>query len=490
MEVEHRGDDMKLQASANGAYDPVKAGEVDDDGRFPRRNGNWRTGTAHIITAVIGSGVLSLGWAIAQMGWAFGPLTLLMFSAITWYTASLLCEAYRVGDPLTGKRSYNYMSAVSNHLGRGNQIFCAIVQYANLYATGVGYTVTGSQSVTAVKRSICFHHFNEDPEAPCTFNNLPWMMMFGGLQIAFSQIPDFGGLWWLSYLATGMSFAYSFIGLGLSIGKATESGHDDYGTAWGVAGESSPAEATWGVFVALGSMAFAYSFSMILIEIQDTMAQPPSEEKSMKKATHTGIAVTTAFYMSVGCISYAGFGNAAPGNLTTGFGFFKPYWLVGAANVFVFVHLVGAYQVYMQPFMQFVEDCITKPFPALGWQKELNLPGYGYFPLSPLKMISRTVIVVTTTLLAIILPFFNDLIGFIGAIGFWPLTVYFPVEMHIAATKIPRFSRKWIWLQCLSAFTFTISMAAAIGSIEFVVEDLKDYTIFHTYASGSAAADS
>lgn len=25
---------------------------------------------------------------------------------------------------------------------------------------------------------------------------------------SFSQIPDFGGLWWLSYLATLMSFAY------------------------------------------------------------------------------------------------------------------------------------------------------------------------------------------------------------------------------------------------------------------------------------------
>ena len=35
--------------------------------------------------------------------------------------------------------------------------------------------------------------------------------------------------------------------------------------------------------------------SMILIEIQDTMAQPPSEEKSMKRATHTGIAVTVIF---------------------------------------------------------------------------------------------------------------------------------------------------------------------------------------------------
>lgn len=38
-EVEHRGDDMKLQASLNGGFDPVKAGEVDDDGRFPKRDG-------------------------------------------------------------------------------------------------------------------------------------------------------------------------------------------------------------------------------------------------------------------------------------------------------------------------------------------------------------------------------------------------------------------------------------------------------------------
>lgn len=29
--------------------------------------GNWRTGSAHIVTAVIGSGVLSLGWSVAQV---------------------------------------------------------------------------------------------------------------------------------------------------------------------------------------------------------------------------------------------------------------------------------------------------------------------------------------------------------------------------------------------------------------------------------------
>ena len=112
---------------------------------------------------------------------------------------------------------------------------------------------------------------------------------------------------------------------------------------------------------------------------------------------------------------------------------------------------------------------------------------------------------------ALILPFFNDLVGFIGAIGFWPLTVcpppdppvftgfiawgpqmpsahspseprlmlplfrqvYFPIEMHIVAAKVPRWGRKWCALQALSSFTFCISLAAAIGSIAYVVEDLK-----------------
>lgn len=74
---------------------------------------------------------------------------------------------------------------------------------------------------------------------------------------------------------------------------------------------------------------------------------------------------------------------------------------------------------------------------------------------------------------AIILPFFNDLVGFIGALGFWPLTVYFPVEMHIVSRNIPRWSRKWLLLQALSMFTLAISLAAAIGSISYVITDLK-----------------
>lgn len=37
------------------------------------------------------------------------------------------------------------------------------------------------------------------------------------------------------------------------------------------------------------------------------------------------LLLQTLFYMAVACLSYSGFGDASPGNLLTGFGFFDPY---------------------------------------------------------------------------------------------------------------------------------------------------------------------
>ncbi|KAL2925310.1 Amino acid permease 4, partial [Bienertia sinuspersici] len=83
--------------------------DVDDDGRT-QRTGTLVTASAHIITAVIGSGVLSLAWAVAQMGWIAGPVVLLLFSFVTWYASTLQADCYR--NPNTGKRHYTYKDAV------------------------------------------------------------------------------------------------------------------------------------------------------------------------------------------------------------------------------------------------------------------------------------------------------------------------------------------------------------------------------------------
>lgn len=80
--------------------------------------GTLWTASAHIITAVIGSGVLSLAWSVAQLGWITGIAALSIFSGITFYTSNLLADCYR--SPVTGKRNYNYMEVVKANLGTTN----------------------------------------------------------------------------------------------------------------------------------------------------------------------------------------------------------------------------------------------------------------------------------------------------------------------------------------------------------------------------------
>lgn len=451
----------------------------DDDGRLKRTGTVW-TASAHIITAVIGSGVLSLAWATAQLGWIAGPAVMFLFSFVTYYTSTLLSACYRQGDSVNGKRNYTYMDAVSANLGGFKVKICGLIQYFNLFGVAIGYTIAASISMMAVKRSNCFHE--SGGKDPCHMNSTPYMIAFGVVEIIFSQIPDFDQLWWLSYVAAVMSFTYSIAGLGLGVAKVVENGKVR-GSLTGISiGTVTQTQKIWRSFQALGDIAFAYSYSIILIEIQDTVKSPPSEAKTMRKATLVSVMVTTLFYMLCGCFGYAAFGDLSPGNLLTGFGFFNPYWLLDIANVAIVVHLVGAYQVYVQPLFAFIEKNVAQRYPNNKFITQdiiIPIPGFKTpYKLNLFRMTWRTIFVIVTTLISMLLPFFNDVVGLLGALGFWPLTVYFPVEMYIAQKKIEKWSTRWLCLQMLSVACLMISIAAAAGSIAGVVLDLKTYKPF------------
>ncbi|PKA64748.1 Amino acid permease 3 [Apostasia shenzhenica] len=452
----------------------------DDDGK-PRRTGTMWTASAHIITAVIGSGVLSLAWSIAQLGWIAGPSVMILFAFVIYYTSSLLADCYRSGDPVTGKRNYTYMDAVHANLGGLKVKICGYIQYANLFGVSIGYTIAASISMTAIKRSNCFHENGDG--SPCRTSSNPFMIIFGLTEIVLSQIPDFDQLWWLSILAAVMSFTYSSIGLGLGIAQVVKNGALKGGLT-GVAVGPTVSQMTkiWNSLQAFGDIAFAYSYSVILIEIQDTIkSAPPSESTVMKKATLVSVAVTTSFYTLCGCFGFAAFGDRAPGNLLTGFGFYNPYWLLNVANAAIAVHLVGAYQVYCQPLFAFVENWAKRRWPESRLiRKDMSVPvgRKKTCKMNLFRMVWRTAFVVLTTVLSMLLPFFDNVVGLLGALGFWPLTVYFPVEMYVARREVPRWSTRWVCLQLLSAACLIISLAAAVGSVAGIVDALKVYKPF------------
>ncbi|XP_057440556.1 amino acid permease 8-like [Lotus japonicus] len=450
--------------------------ELDDDGRNPRTGNAW-TATTHIITVVIGAGVLSLAWALAQLGWIAGIASILIFSSISVFTYSLVADCYRFPDPVNGKRNYTYMQAVNAYLGGTMHVICGLIVYLKLAGITVGYTITSSISLVAIMKTICFHKRGHATE--CKFSYNPFMISFGILQVFLSQIPNFHELTWLSSVAAITSFGYVFIAIGLCL-SVLISGE---GVSTSIIGtkigpELSAEDKIWRVFSSLGNIALACNFATVIYDIMDTLKSHPSENKQMKKANVTGITTMTILFLLCGCLGYASFGDHTPGNIFTGF--HEPFWLVSVGNVFIVIHMIGAYQVMAQPFFRFVEmgakivsphsNFINKEYPIKMGSVTV------YFNL--FRLIWRTIFVILATILAMAMPFFNEVLSLLGAIGFGPLVVFFPIQMHIAQKRIQKLSVKWCALQLLNCLCFLVSLAAAVGSVHQISKNLHKYKIF------------
>uniref|UniRef100_A0A5B7BHL4 Putative amino acid permease 7 n=1 Tax=Davidia involucrata TaxID=16924 RepID=A0A5B7BHL4_DAVIN len=434
-----------------------------------KRTGNIWTALAHIITGVIGSGVLSLAWSMAQLGWIAGPLSILFFASITLVSTFLLCNCYIFHHPEHGPtRNHSYLEAVQMILGNKSAWVCGIFVRINLFKIGVVYTITSAISMRAILKSNCYHR--EGHEAACQYGNTSYMLLFGIIQIVASQIPDFRNTEWLSVVAAIMSFTYSIIGSALGLAKVIGDGKIE-GSIGGVP-TSTKAQKVLLVSQALGDIAFVYPYPLILIEIQDTLKSPPSEKVTMKKASIMALCITTFFYLCCGGFGYAAFGNSAPGNLLTGFGFYEPYWLIDFANACIILHLVGAYQVFSQPMFAILERWAAEKFPNTGFvgnDYSLKFPLLPALRLNVVRLCFRTAYVASTTGIAMIFPYFNQVLGVAGTLNFWPLVIYFPVEMYFVQQNIGAWTRKWVFLHIYSIVCLFVIIFALVGSFEALI---------------------
>lgn len=100
-------------------------------------------------------------------------------------------------------------------------------------------------------------------------------------------------------------------------------------------------------FNALGSVAFAYGGHNVVMEIQATMPSTPQRpsKKPMWKGVVVAYVIVTLCYFPVAIIGYWTFGNSVEENILISLR--EPKWLIAMANMFVVVHLIGSYQVWI-----------------------------------------------------------------------------------------------------------------------------------------------
>ena len=198
---------------------------------------------------------------------------------------------------------------------------------------------------------------------------------------------------------------------------------------------------------------------------QDTVRGPPKVGpiKPMQRAVQISVALLTSFYLAVAISGYMAFGNTVPSNILTAFD--HPSWVIDCANIMVIIHMIPAYQVYAQPFLAFMEYHYGR------WKYQLPVLRGIVF-----RIVLRTLFVVFIGFVGICLPFFGDIVGLVGARGFWPATVYFPIECWIRVFKPS--PRKRLWLRGLNIACFIVTVAATVGSVQLIVVDSQDYSVF------------
>lgn len=229
---------------------------------------------------------------------------------------------------------------------------------------------------------------------------------------------------------------------------------------------------------------------------------------------------------AVAVAGYMAFGNTIPPNVLTGFS--NPSWLIDLANVMLILHMLPAYQLYLQPLVAFIEDHFNAWEKAPAWLRVCGMAILFYLRSLYLHALStimisttpqgltfrislRSTLVVLIGFVGILMPFFNDIVGLVGAVGFWPATVYFPIECWIRMYKPQPTLRFWLrvslvvglafilmnsraWknyvfaqaqmpigplpLQFLNIGCAVVSLAATVGSVYSIVADASSYKIF------------
>lgn len=425
------------------------------DGPIIVRTGTTFSAFMLVITAVIGAGVLSLPYSLAVLGYPGGIVCLLVFSWLTLYTSQLLADV----NVVKGQRMRSYTQTVDAVLGRQGKIILAWLQQVNLVMTALAYSITASYALQTVATSVCdYQHVGAES---CFDKYWKWACIFGAFQIIPCFIPNLDSTKWTAWLGAAMSFGYSSIALGRSIAEG-----NTHGSASGIT-DMTKSEKVFGIFNSLGAILFAYSFSMILPEIQDTIDEKRVKGghiAAMKRTVNYAVTVMTLFYMAVAIAGYMAYGNDVAGNVLNSF--VDPRWLVDMANIMVIVHMVPAYQVWSQPFFFYIEDNLPLWWPS----RPALFRGWSF------RLWFRPLYVVIVTVLSICMPFFSYIIGLVGAIGFWPTTVHFPVRMWIAVFNPS--PRKKLWLEFLNVFCAIVTLFALIGAIQSIIVAWSSFTFF------------
>jgi len=225
------------------------------------RNGKWWYSAFHNVTAMVGAGVLSLPYAMSQLGWGPGVAVMVISWIITLYTLWQMVEMHEM---VPGKRFDRYHELGQQAFGEKLGLWIVVPQQL-IVEVGVDivYMVTGGTSLQKFHKLVC-------PE--CKSIKLTYfIMIFASVHFVLAHLPNFNSISGISLAAAVMSLSYSTIAWAASVDKGVLENVD-----YGYKATTTPGK-VFVFFSALGDVAFAYAGHNVVLEIQATIPSTPEK---------------------------------------------------------------------------------------------------------------------------------------------------------------------------------------------------------------------
>ncbi|KAE8717097.1 Lysine histidine transporter-like 2 [Hibiscus syriacus] len=452
METEASSDTDYGKNNSSGTYDEeqlAKQKAIDD--WLPitsSRDAKWWYSAFHNVTAMVGAGVLSLPYAMSELGWGPGVAVLVLSWIITLYTLWQMVEMHEM---VPGKRFDRYHELGQYAFGEKLGLYIVVPQQL-IVEVGVCivYMVTGGRSLKKFHDTVC---------STCKDIKLTYfIMIFASVHFVLSHLPNFNSISGVSLAAAVMSLSYSTIAWGASLDKGVQP-DVQYGYI-----AKTTAGTVFNFFSALGDVAFAYAGHNVVLEIQATIPSTPEKPSKgpMWKGVIVAYIVVALCYFPVALVGYWVFGNSVKDNILISLE--KPAWLIAMANMFVVVHVIGSYQIYAMPVFDMMETVLVKKL--------------HFRPSRALRFIVRNFYVAITMFIGITFPFFGGLLGFFGGFAFAPTTYFLPCIMWLAIYKPRKFGLSW-WTNWICIVLGVLLMIVSpIGGLRQIILQAKNYEFY------------
>ncbi|KAM3211393.1 hypothetical protein ACQJBY_064891 [Aegilops geniculata] len=413
------------------------------------RKAKWWYSAFHNVTAMVGAGVLSLPYAMSELGWGPGIAVMTLSWIITVYTLWQMVEMHEM---VPGKRFDRYHELGQHAFGDKLGLWIVVPQQLVVEVSlNIVYMVTGGNSLKKFHDVIC--------DGKCKDIKLTYfIMIFASVHFVLSQLPNFNSISGISLAAAVMSLSYSTIAWGASLHKGKAENVD-----YSLRASTTPGR-VFGFLGGLGDVAFSYSGHNVVLEIQATIPSTPGNpsKKPMWKGVVVAYIIIAACYMPVAFIGYWAFGNSVDDNILITLN--KPKWLIAMANMMVVVHLIGSYQIYAMPVFDMMETFLVRKLE--------------FAPGITLRLITRTIYVAFTMFVGMTFPFFGGLIGFFGGLAFAPTTYFLPCIMWLIICKPRRFSLSWFTNWICIVLGVILMIIAPIGGLRQIIISAKTYKFY------------